>query len=85
MHYKNGRLAKENDPVIASPMYPGGPYRAGKIHNLNGSCTTCNAVLVIPSMGYPEAHTITLSECYHAEDAFNAIDPQFSTPPQTPA
>lgn len=89
MHFKNGREAKEGDPAVAQPSYPGGQYRSGRIEQLatDPNCTSCNARLVYPLLSGNAADYVTISELYHAEDAFMAIDPKIivATPPAAPA
>jgi hypothetical protein len=71
MHYKNGREAKENDPVVVK-SYNG--FIAGKISRLNAGSNNCNGVVTFPVLGNSEGLCVTVSECYHAEDAYNAME-----------
>jgi hypothetical protein len=71
MHYKNGREAKEGDPVIAK-VYNG--FRAGTISQLNPNATTCNGTLTRAIVGGVQSESVNLGELYHAEDAFAAIE-----------
>lgn len=73
MHYKNGRLAQEGDPVICTGY--SGAITVGKIHSLAvASQTTCNCTVAEPVMGGINQLTCrTIGDLYHAEDAFQAI------------
>jgi hypothetical protein len=75
MHYKNGRLAKEGDPVICKGY--NGQITVGKIHSLavEGQ-TTCNCTVAETVMGGVNQLTCrTIGEMYHAEDALLSIEP----------
>jgi hypothetical protein len=87
MHYANGRQAAENDPVICKPSYPGGRFLAGTIHSLatNPNCTSCNGQIAYPMTNGIQNTSVTVSDCYHAEDAFNAISPKLNITPSPPA
>jgi hypothetical protein len=74
MHYKNGREAKENDPVVGESYTGSGIYKAGVIHSINPGTTACNAQLAVPIPGGVTQLCITVGECYHAEDVFVAVD-----------
>jgi hypothetical protein len=71
MHYKNGREAKDGDFVIVEE---GSQIRAGKIHSLVAGCDTCNCQVSYPVMGGTSGTCTTISKCYHAEDAYKAIE-----------
>lgn len=73
MHFKNGREAKYGDPVIGIGYH--GRVIAGVIHNLNPGSTTCNCdvVTVIPG-GTQNLTCQNVSNFYHADDAFKAIE-----------
>lgn len=75
MHYKNGRPANEGDSVIA-PVYRGGTLKptAGVIHSIAPGSQSCNAQVNTITPGRVESTCVTVGDCYHAEDAFNAID-----------
>ena len=84
MHYKNGREAKENDPVIYRPDYPNAKVVAGTIHSLaaDPNCTTCNGQISTAIPGGFLTTCVTVGQCYHAEDALAAITPVILTPAQ---
>lgn len=71
MHYKNGREAKEGDPVITKDQYSG-KMKAGVIHSLLGVSDTCNGQLAHPVPGGVFNSCINVKDCLHAEDAWNA-------------
>ncbi len=76
MHYKNGREAKEGEPVICTGY--NGQITVGKIHSLVAA-TTCNATVAEPVMGGVQQLTCrTVGEMYHAEDAFAALEPKIT-------
>lgn len=75
MHYKNGRIAKQGDPVITIDY--AGNVQVGVIFDLNTAASTCNAQLQRP-LGC--AMPVSLSNCYHAQDALVAIEPQEPKP-----
>ncbi len=73
MHYKNGREAKEGDPVICTGY--NNQITVGKLHSIVPGATTCNATVAEPVMGGVNQLTCrTINEMFHAEDAFAAID-----------
>lgn len=81
MHYKNGRLAKENDQVIHQlPAYTGTtpplvyPAVAGVIHTLTAGSDTCNAQLTVIVPGTVSNRCVNIRDCLHAEDAMHAYD-----------
>lgn len=69
-HYKNSRLAQNGDPVI-SKQY--NTLYAGILHSINPGCTTCNAQIAYPVMGGMSNCCLTVGDCFHAEDAFAAV------------
>jgi hypothetical protein len=74
MHYKNGRAAKESDPVVCKGY--AGQITVGKIHTLIPGSTSCNCTVAEPVMGGVNQLTCrTVGEMYHAEDALLAIEP----------
>lgn len=75
MHYKNGRAAHENDPVITK-SYNG--ILAGKITRLNPAATTCNGLVTFPVMGGSENLSVNVGECFHAEDALACIEAEWA-------
>jgi hypothetical protein len=76
MHYKNGREAKSGDPVIGKLYY--GEVVSGNLIDLQPSSTSCNSTL-LRAIG--PLSCVTVGEFYHAEDAFNAIEPKVVTSP----
>lgn len=73
MHYKNGREAKNGDPVVLIPSY--GPPFAGILYNAVAGNDTCNGRLAIPQ---PGDRCPNLKECLHADDVANATIPDSS-------
>ena len=71
MHYKNGRVAKECDPVIHRD---GSRIIAGTIHSLNASAQSCTVPVAVPVVGGTVQQWVTVGHCYHAEDAFGAME-----------
>lgn len=75
MHYINGREAREGDPVIIRHIYNGLKVRAGVIHNLVATSSTCNGTVSVPVPGGYQTFCVTLGkEVLHAEDAAAAFD-----------
>jgi hypothetical protein len=83
MHYKNGREARENDPVILEGYQ--GKFVAGTIHSLNANATSCNGQVAYAVPGGVNHTCVTVGDCLHAEDAFRAAVPAPVTPSQTSA
>lgn len=81
MHFKNGRDAKEGDPVVCLGYNQ--RVTVGRIHSLTPGAETCNCSVAEPVMGGINQLTCrTVGEMYHAEDAFAAIEsvPAVATP-----
>jgi len=72
MHFKNGTPAKTGDSIITKRW--NGQIIAGTIHALNAGASTCNATLATPIVGGVQQESVTLGECYSAEDAFAAME-----------
>ena len=74
MHYANGRAAQNGDPVVGQ-IGDTTPPRivAGVIDKLNAGATACNGVIVTPFIGGTESLWVTVGECYHAQDALDAV------------
>lgn len=73
-HYKNGRLAKEGDPVICKGFNR--EVATGRIHSIIPASKTCNCTVAEVVMGGVRQMTCyTVGEMYHAEDAFLALEP----------
>lgn len=72
MHYKNGREAKENDPVVAKQY---GKAIAGTLHSLNAAATSCNAMVATAVVGGMFQTCVSVGDCVHAEDAWEAVQP----------
>ncbi len=77
MHYKNNREAHEGDPAITVSY---GTAIAGKLHSLMAGNTSCNAQIAYPTMGGIGNTCVTIGECYHAADAFAAIEATIAVP-----
>ena len=74
MHYKNGREAKNGDPVICKGY--SGQVTVGKIHTIVPGCDACNCTVAEPVMGgVNQLACQTVGQLYHAEDALLAIEP----------
>ena len=72
MHYKNGRLAQENDPVIT--RNPAGKLIVGQVFDLQAA-ETCNcSVARMHPGGTDILFCQTVGTMYHAEDALAAVD-----------
>lgn len=82
MHYKNGREALNNDPVIGKIN---GKVRAGVLHSINADCTSCNGKFAETIPGGHEQHYVTVGDLFHAEDALNAATERFAKPVTTQA
>jgi hypothetical protein len=79
MHYKNGRSAKEGDPVICKGY--NGQITVGKIHTLLAETTQCNCTVAETVMGGVNQLTCrTIGEMYHAEDSFNSLEKDAAIP-----
>lgn len=80
MHYKNGREARNGDPVIGPAWTGSKEIVAGTIHSIAPGCETCNCTVAIPIVGgVNQSSCRTVSDFYHAEDAFAAIEPKIDT------
>lgn len=75
MHYKNGREAKEFDPVIYQDEYTK-EVKVGKIFQLNSGSETCNCNVTVIIPGGVQQECKTVGELYHAENSFQAIESQ---------
>src|SRR5208283_4662383 len=85
MHYRNGRQAQEGDPVIGETYKGSGVIIAGKIHGLLPGQTQCNCTVAVPVYGGTEQQTCrTVSDFYHAADAFAAIEATMAGSPAAP-
>jgi hypothetical protein len=71
MHYKNGREAKTGDSVVYKSSIG---VIAGTLHSLVAGSNACNAQISFPVPGTCTSWCVTVGECFHAEDAFNAVD-----------
>lgn len=81
MHYKNGREAKEMDPVIVKTY---DRVMAGVLHSIRPSQTSCNGQVAYPVPGATYNLCETIGNMYHAEDAWAAIEaaqPKVVEPP----
>lgn len=64
---------------------------AGTLHSLMPGSTSCNAQLAVPLPGGVKDYCVTVGNCYHAEDALNALEPLIDElalhgyPAETPA
>lgn len=72
MHYKNGREAKNGDPVIGLG-YNGEPI-AGSIHGITPGSDQCNCTVAVAVMGGVNQLTCqTVGNYFHAGDALAAL------------
>jgi hypothetical protein len=81
MHYKNGREAREGDPVIIK-QNPGTTYQkvvAGVLHSLQPGCVSCNAQIAYAVPGTVTSTSVTIGECFHAEDAIKSLEVGLTT------
>ena len=75
MHYINGRMACEGDPVIIRHQWNGLRVRVGVVHDLVATSSTCNAKVSVHSPGGYTTYIVTLGkEVLHAEDAARLFD-----------
>lgn len=73
MHFKNGRLAVDGDPVVCKGY--NGKVTTGKIHSLVAQENTCNCTVAeVVQGGVQQLTCQNLATMYHAEDAFNILD-----------
>jgi hypothetical protein len=73
MHYKNGREAKDGDPVICKGY--NGETTVGKIHSLIAGSTSCNCSVAEVVMGGVNQLTCKIvGDLYHADDAIKCIE-----------
>jgi hypothetical protein len=72
MHYKNGREAKNGDPVLR--FSAGEPLAySGILISIAEGTDSCNGRLVIP--GIENIFCVTIKECLHIDDIFKATIP----------
>jgi hypothetical protein len=82
MHYKNSREAKAGDPVVGIFEYNSQVY-TGVIHSFNPGLTTCNCtVAVVVPGGVNQVACVNVSDLYHAEDAYSAVQNSTLGPPK---
>jgi hypothetical protein len=73
MHYKNGREAKEGDPVITLDYNR--KVVVGVAYNLRpAEICNCDVAVLIPG-GSQQLTCQTVGNLYHAEDCLLAIEP----------
>lgn len=77
MHYKNGREAHDGDPVVTKFS---DKVVAGVIHSLQPAQSTCNGQIAFIIPGGTVNWCVTAGECFHAEDAYNAMDQAMKNP-----
>lgn len=70
MHYKNGREAKNGDPVMVIPQY-GRPV-VGILYDAVAGNDYCNGRIAPTS---PNDSCPNLKECLHLEDVLKALAP----------
>lgn len=63
MHYKNGRVAHNGDPVLYIPQF--GPPVAGFLYGAVAGNDDCNGRLAVPTNNDPYTN---LAECLHVDD-----------------
>ena len=72
MHYKNGREAKNGDPVVGKIW---NNITAGIIHSIVPGSTSCNCTVAVPVMGgVNQMSCVNINDLYHAEDAYVAVN-----------
>jgi hypothetical protein len=75
MHYKNGRVAYNGDPVVFKGYADGAQkVMAGTLHSTNSQVSSCNGQVAVPGVGGCVNHYVTIGEIHHASDAFDAIE-----------
>lgn len=77
MHYKNGREAHDGDPVITKDH--SGKVVAGVLHSTIPGSDTCNGQIATAYPGGVNQLCVSIKDCYHAEDAWNAIKVKVQT------
>lgn len=77
MHYKNGREAKNGDPimVIPDPKYGGKPM-VGILYDAKAGNDYCNGRIALTASNDP---TPNLKECLHLDDASALLNPMPTT------
>lgn len=80
MHYKNGREAREGDPVVGK-SFNGQPV-VGILIDTTAALECCNGTVVRP-LGLPLS-CVNVKDFYHAEDAFAALEQKQPTPDSAP-
>ena len=68
MHFSNGRLAQEGDPVVGSEY---GKFYAGTIHSLSSTSDTCNCQVAIAKVGGVVDKYANIKDLMHAEDLWH--------------
>lgn len=81
MHYKNGREAKDQDPVIGYDEYRK-TYFAGVIHSLSAGSTSCNCQVAVPTLGGCMNRCETVGKLVHAEDGWKNTPVAVTEPAQ---
>jgi hypothetical protein len=75
MHYKNGKPASEGDKVVFRDYT--NKVTVGTVFNLRPGVTTCNCDVAVIAPGTVQLLTCqTVGTMYHAEDAFNSLEPR---------
>ena len=69
MHYKNGKEANNGDLIVTKDW--NGKAQVGMLYDTNASAVSCNGMIQRP-LGAP--NSVTIGDCYLADDAFAAID-----------
>lgn len=72
MHYKNGRLAQEGDPVVYKKW--NGKIAVGTLHTISPGSTSCNASVAQVAPGGVIHDCVTIGSLFHAEDAHNGAE-----------
>ncbi len=72
MHYKNGREAHEGDQIIHRDPYTK-KVTAGVLHTTSATAQTCNGQLARALPGRVADLCVTIGDCVHAEDAYEAL------------
>lgn len=71
MHYKNGREAKNGDPIMVIPKHGGKPM-TGILYDAKAGNDYCNGRIAQTASNDP---TPNLAECLHLEDALALLHP----------
>lgn len=70
MHYKNGRPAKNGDPIVSLPPYTGAQPVVGFLYAAAPGNDACNGRIAV---AHPSDTYANLSECLHIDDVKSVL------------